>query len=551
MGMMNDRLTSELFPPALPPVMLQGPVDLAGFRRAARMLLAQHILPEQVSWHTSGSALQDLFAADPDNCLAANAAAFDDAPAVKVPAEFLALCESVILHSDPARFGLLYRILWRLAHEPGLRHDPLDADIVKAGNLAQAVRRDMHKMKAFVRFRTVQDDIFRTHPEGGPLHVAWFEPEHHIVEAIAPFFARRFAQMRWAILTPERSAEWDCVRPRLRGVLPTSRRTGCGPGDAVALPSPTAPDGLALAGASQGELRFGPGAQKSDAPPADAGEQLWLTYYQNTFNPARLKFRTMQKEMPRKYWRNLPEAVLISPLAAAANERSLRMVAQPATQTLRRLPLAGVATRPEEGEGEGRQAVSSLAMLQDATGRCRDCPIGEQATRLVCGEGPHTAQMMFVGEQPGDQEDLAGRPFIGPAGQLLDRALRELGIARHDVFLTNAVKHFKFELRGQRRIHKTPSLREAAACLHWLDDEIRLVRPQVLVALGATAARALMGGEAVPVMAKRGQWLQRADGRRVLVTLHPAALLRLPPEEQASAYAAWLADLSALKKLSI
>jgi len=308
MSLKKDRLTSELFPSTRVAVMLCGPTDLDGFRRAARSLLARQVPPGQVSWHTTDEPVQDLFAGEGRAAEAANAAALSDAPAVKVPAEFVALCESVILHSDPNRFGLLYRIFWRLAHEPGLRHDPLDPDRVQAGHMAQAVRRELHKMKAFVRFRSVQDERFRAHSEDGPLHVAWFEPEHHIVQAAAPFFARRFAQMRWAILTPACSVEWDCV-------------------------SLSRPAGMV------GQLRFGPGAKKSDAPPADAGEHLWLTYYQHTFNPARLKLKAMKKEMPRKYWRNLPEAPLIGPLAAMASERSLRMLAQPASVTRRRLPV--------------------------------------------------------------------------------------------------------------------------------------------------------------------------------------------------------------------
>jgi DNA polymerase len=151
---------------------------------------------------------------------------------------------------------------------------------------------------------------------------------------------------------------------------------------------------------------------------------------------------------------------------------------------------------------------------------------------------------MLVGEQPGDVEDLRGRPFVGPAGQLLDRALEQLGWRRDAVYLTNAVKHFKYELRGKRRIHKTPAQREAAACLHWLEDEIAMVQPEAIVALGATAARSLMNRN-VAVMRERGQWLKRDDGRRVLVTLHPSALLRvMEPDERERAYAAWLQDLA-------
>ena len=327
MGFGEDRLTPELFPPTHVPVTLRGPTDLGGFRQAARSLLARQVPPGQVSWHTEGTPMQDLFSTPGAIDPAADAAAFSDAPAVKVPAEFMALCESVILHRDPNRFGLLYSLFWRLAHEPGLRHDPLDADRVKAAHMAQAVRRDLHKMKAFVRFRSVQDEHFRARPEDGPLHVAWFEPEHHIVQAVAPFFARRFTQMRWAILTPACSVEWDCVS----GHGPAARP--------VQSSQPVQPRPAGM----KGQLRFGPGAKKSDAPPADAGEQLWLTYYWHTFNPARLKLKAMQKEMPRKYWHNLPEAPLISSLAKEANERSQRMLAQPASVTQRRLPAGRAA----------------------------------------------------------------------------------------------------------------------------------------------------------------------------------------------------------------
>jgi DNA polymerase len=190
----------------------------------------------------------------------------------------------------------------------------------------------------------------------------------------------------------------------------------------------------------------------------------------------------------------------------------------------------------------GGEAPRSLPALREALDRCRECPIGEHATQAVPGEGLKHAKLMLVGEQPGDQEDLQGKPFVGPAGQLLNRALVELGIERRDAYVTNAVKHFKFELRGKRRIHKTPAQQEAAACLHWLESEIALVDPAALVALGATAARQLMGS-AVAVTRERGKWLRRADGRRVLITLHPSALLRVEPEDKEAAWTAWLADL--------
>jgi uracil-DNA glycosylase len=185
----------------------------------------------------------------------------------------------------------------------------------------------------------------------------------------------------------------------------------------------------------------------------------------------------------------------------------------------------------------------SLAELASALQRCRECPLGALATQAVPGAGPRRgARLMFVGEQPGDQEDLRGLPFVGPSGRLLDRAFSALGWPREKVYVTNAVKHFKFELRGKRRIHKTPAQQEAAACLHWLESEIDFVEPEALVALGAIAARQLTG-RPVAVTRQRGMWLERSDGRRVLITLHPSALLRGDPAEKEAAFEAWLADL--------
>jgi len=187
--------------------------------------------------------------------------------------------------------------------------------------------------------------------------------------------------------------------------------------------------------------------------------------------------------------------------------------------------------------------VRSLKALREATMVCRQCPLGARATQSVIGEGPRRARLMLVGEQPGDQEDLQGRPFVGPAGRLLDRALEAAGITRGEVFVTNAVKHFKFELRGKRRIHKSPSQQEALACANWLEDEIALIGPSALVALGARAAWSLTG-RPVAVMKMRGQWLRSPDGLPVLITLHPSALLRIRQEEdRAAAFRAFTRDL--------
>jgi DNA polymerase len=197
--------------------------------------------------------------------------------------------------------------------------------------------------------------------------------------------------------------------------------------------------------------------------------------------------------------------------------------------------------RPDPG-------ITSLDALKAATMACRECPIGEFATQSVIGEGRLKPKLMLVGEQPGDQEDLQGHPFVGPAGKLLARALEAAEIPRAQVFVSNAVKHFKFELRGKRRIHKSPTQREIAACHHWLDDEIALVKPAALVALGASAARSLLG-RAVPVTAERGHWLPRPDGLEVLVTLHPSALLRVDSEDREAAFEAFVADLRQAQRL--
>ena len=199
--------------------------------------------------------------------------------------------------------------------------------------------------------------------------------------------------------------------------------------------------------------------------------------------------------------------------------------------------------RGKDPGGGQEDHVASLGALHAATMQCRECPIGAHATQSVVGEGPDRTWLMLVGEQPGDQEDREGRPFVGPAGRLLDAALDAAGIARREIFVTNAVKHFKFELRGKRRLHKSPSQREAAACAHWLEDEIRLVQPTAAVALGARAAWTLTGAP-VSVTRERGTWKTRPDGLRVLVTLHPSALLRLrEKEERAAALQALVRDL--------
>jgi uracil-DNA glycosylase family protein len=189
-----------------------------------------------------------------------------------------------------------------------------------------------------------------------------------------------------------------------------------------------------------------------------------------------------------------------------------------------------------------RRSASSLATLGADAAGCRACPLWAHATQTVFGEGPPRAAVMLVGEQPGDREDLAGRPFVGPAGRMLDRALAEAGLDRAELYVTNAVKHFKNEPRGKRRIHKKPSDAEIDACQRWLERELELVAPRLIVALGATAARALFG-RTTPVERNRGRLLKRAGSAPVLITVHPSSLLRMPGEYKAAAYRRFVNDL--------
>jgi len=297
--------------------------DFAHWRRLARWLWAQQVPPQLVEWQTEAAHGQhpDLFTPTPQVTPCEDLPPAQQRP-LTVPRWWPELAEHALLHHSPERFALLYRLLWRMQHTPGVRHDPLDADRVHLQYLCKAVRREVHQMHAFVRFRPVAlaDAL---HDGSGPLHVAWFEPQHHIVHAVAPFFVGRFSNMRWAILTPLACLRWWPQAPSVAALADH----GIAPQQAL----------QPLAG-RPGVLSWGPGARADAAPPADAGEALWLTYYAHIFNPARLKVATMCREMPRHYWAHLPEAQLITPLVQAAQARSAAMLASAPSMPQRKLP---------------------------------------------------------------------------------------------------------------------------------------------------------------------------------------------------------------------
>ena len=389
-------------PTSLRTIALSSDTDWRGFRHAAQELLQDHVDPGHVMWFTTASASGDLFSqdlfssppavreadqktdasvierivqapllehdlqgcSDHEDSLPINASA----SSYKIPAALESLLQTLQLHREPSRFSLMYRLVWRWQHDAVLRGDALDTDRALARTMAQSVRRDIHKMQAFVRFRPV------TNAEGETVHMAWFEPDHFITAANASFFVRRFAQMHWVILTPDCSIEWD-----------------------------------------KKQLHIGPGAKRSQAAQADAGEALWLTYYRSTFNPARLKLNMMRKEMPQRYWRNLPEAALITELAQTAHSRSGQMVEAPATTPKRMIPPMQISrpqalSRPQTITIDaGTAPAQALLQLHLAAQSCRHCPLGALATQVVWGQGPahpSAASLMVVDEQPDDAADL-------------------------------------------------------------------------------------------------------------------------------------------------
>ncbi|WFU19097.1 UdgX family uracil-DNA binding protein [Bradyrhizobium sp. CB3481] len=468
-------------------ITLDSETDFDGWRKAARALALNDVKPSDVTWRVAGDAPGLFEPTDPP--LEPPHGTFN------VPARFVELAEIAILHRNPERFALLYRLLWRLRSNHDLLEIATDPYVAEIAAMAKAVRRDEHKMHAFVRFREVGREQ-KSH------FVAWFEPEHHIVELAAPFFARRFADMPWSILTPDVCAHWD--------------------GHAVSIT---------------------PGVGKSEAPTADRLEETWRRYYASIFNPARLKVQAMQKEMPRKYWRNLPEASLIKPLTEGAERIASAMIAKAASEPHKPQKRPEPPQTGDRADDMARKRLDEIEALREEAADCRACHLYKHATQTVFGEGRQTARIILVGEQPGDKEDLAGKPFVGPAGQMLDRALEEAGIDRRKVYVTNAVKHFKFVPRGKIRLHQKPNTPEIRACRQWYERELAAIRPDLVVAMGATAAQSVFG-KITPINRNRGRPIDLDDGTRALVTVHPSYLLRLPDAEaKAREYRRFVQDL--------
>ncbi len=388
-----------------------------------------------------------------------------------------------------ARDEQRWELLYRLLYR--LNHE--NAHLLKV-----TVDPDVHRMN--ILCKSVRRDIHKMHAfvrfkraeiEGVETYVAWHKPEHLIMELGTPFFVRRFGDKPWSIFSADGSAHWNMKT-----------------------------------------LTFGPGMTQQEFGHEDPFDEVWKTYYKSIFNPARIKIKMMKTEMAPKYWSALPEAEIIQELIRNTPKQLQNM----------RDAIQEVAQPPENAD---------WSQLKVAALACASCPLSQKATQTVFGEGSLQASIMIVGEQPGDNEDIAGQNFIGSAGELLNQALKDASIHRQDLYVTNAVKHFKFEREGKLRLHKKASGSEMHACKPWLEAEIAMVQPTVILCLGATASTAVYG-RLVKIQVERGApYTESGMAKNLLVSWHPAAILRSSSEsEKHQRYQELVSDLRLALALS-
>lgn len=454
--------------------------SFAEWREAARELLVHDVPPELVTWSTP-TAGGDLFsgapstAEQPHNPSDHPPPSVSDAPRHRppnIPRSLMDMLQAAACCRVPDRWAFLYRVIWRWQQGEHEVQSPADEDGARLHAMVKAVHREEHDMHAYIRFRE------RPPEAGPPRSVAWYEPRHDVLPQVAEHFISRMGRVSWMIATPEASVLWD----------------------------------------GQTLHNTGPLVKNSDDL-EDTGEALWLTYYRSVFNPARLNADVMRQHIPSDRWKNLPEGKIVPQMISEAS-LGARKTGQYEAVGQRKGTTIPIA--PEDAQPE-RQQPSRLD-------ECRRCELWQFATQAVGGEGPKKAKIMFVGEQPGDQEDLAGQPFVGPAGKLLDRVCEAAGVDRETIYVTNAVKHFKWEPRGKRRLHKTPAQKEIEACHYWLEKELAHVKPTVIVALGATALKSVMRTANVTLKNSLGKPVFH-EGYWIVTTYHPSYVLRVPGED--------------------
>lgn len=380
------------------------------------------------------------------------------------------------------RWEFLDRFCERMAREgTHFFANPADPDAVEWGKRLKAIRRDVHKAHAFVRFK-------KTLVDGREVFIAWHRPQHHTLDLFVGLFCRRFPKMNWTVLTSEESAHFN-----------------------------------------DGELGFGAGFQGQSFEAVDDWEDYWRTYYSSIYNPARLMISAMKREMPMKHWQTMPETRLIPGLIRESRNLVGKMGSKAQSSASEYIPTD----------------CDSLDLIRDHLPQCQGCRLFSHC-RPTPGKGAPRADLMFVGEQPGDEEEKAGEPFIGPAGEVLRKAALEGEVPWNSIYVTNAVKHFKFTYEGGYRLHKRPDRDEVAACRPWLQKEIALVKPKTILCLGSTAALSVTG-RLWPVERYRGTWLPTSGNYQVLLTYHPAAILRAGAEKSTEYYRDLVADLRLAK----
>ena len=441
------------------------------WREAARVLLKQRVTPESIEWSDS-DVHQNLLAESLPRQQSELAAHPELEVEVRMPSQVLRILEMAACFRAQDRYAFLYKVVWRWAKGQREVLSAADPDGARLHKMVKTVRREIHKMNAYLRFRE------RPVEAEAPRFVAWFEPEHDVLTQVAHHFSRRMGKTTWMIGTPQATMLWD------------GKTLHAGP-----------------------QLMSGP--EDID----DRGEAMWLTYYRSTFNPARLNTKVMQGHVASRYWKNMPEGKLLPAMIADASAGS-RQDGQ--TRSVGERVGVSIPVTAENAQPK-RELPSTLD-------QCRRCDLWRNATQAVPGVGPKSSRIMLVGEQPGDQEDLTGEPFVGPAGKLMDEALLKAGLSRQSVYVTNAVKHFKWEPRGKRRLHKTPAQMEVAACAHWLEKELQDVEPSVVVALGSTALKSILGDAKVTLTDKLGKPFKH-ENRWIVVVYHPSYVLRVPGDE--------------------
>lgn len=458
--------------------------SFASWRAVARTLLMENVCPDDVEWRESAASATVFGTIDrpPPGSVDPNAP-----KPPKIAGTFLRMLETAACYRAPDRWPFLYKALWRWTQGDRAVASAEDADGYRLHRMIEVVEEEESKMQKVLRFRHRDSSL------GPPEFISWFEPVHDLLEHAAMNFASRMGNATWMIATPHGAAFWDGAFLHV---------------DRMSEPEEKPADFGEVSGGMNGEAVSG-----------DAIEALWLAYYESTFTAARENAAEMTSHMKMHYWKNPPDARIDPTLISRADPYSRR---DPRPRNVPADMDVAINTELEPLNGTVLTAPPSL----DA---CKRCSLWRNATQAVAGAGPANARVMLVGEQPGDEEDREGKPFVGPSGKLLDDAIAEASLKRESLWLTNAVKHFKWESNGDERQQATPTQREREACRYWLEEEMTRIAPKVVVVLGATALKVLTGHRTA-LSEYLGKTIEH-KGRIIVPTYHTSYLLRLTDEK--------------------